>query len=865
MDFSLWMSKLRNLLQEKEQSLTLVNGHWNIGSRKELLYNWGARIFDCHLDTFKECAIEVLSESDPQFELPGEKRFAASIYGKKLKYSADLRQGLAEFLALLGVNGDALVHASIQKAENTVVFVLREIFKKSDWKGWASLNNLLPTLAEANPRVFLTSVEEALKQGQSPFEEIFAQEGDGITGNNYMTGLLWALECLSWDEEYLMHSVSILADLASLDPGGNWGNRPVNSIISILLPWHPQTLASLEKRYRTVESLIKEFPEIAWQVILKLLPNQHQTTSGTYKPRWRNPLPEDWKVNVTNIQYYEQVKFYSKCAVEMACEDLNRLTKLIDNLDNLPKPSFEAILKHIASPEITKLEEPDRLPIWLNLVGFANKHRRFSDAEWALNDTLISEIENTAAQIAPISLEGQYRRFFSNKDFDLYEKNGDWKEQSKKLDERRQQAIKEILDASGIERVLIFVNNVESPFLVGFALGKIINKKVDDILIPSYLKTDKDAYLQFMNGFIRSRFFCQKWKWVDGLDRTNWTYDESCRFLMNLPFDDGTWLRVGKWLDKSENLYWNKVIVNPFEAENDLLPAVKKLLEVSRPYGAINCLYCQSHKFHKNLPLDITLTVKALLDATSIKNSIDNIDTYHIIELIKALQNNPNTNNNDLLSVEWAYLSLLKRTNNSEAKFLNKNISTNPEFFGEMISFAYRSTYEKETDKEPSEERKKLASNAWNFFHEWKRPPGLQDDGSFSVSDFKKWLKDVKKICSESGHSDVAMITIGEVLFYCPSDQDLWIIKEVAQTLNAKNADKMRNGYYTEAINSIGVHRVSTMEPLEQQLAKEWRQKAEDVENAGYIRFAVTLKSLADHFEHEAKRIIERERARNNS
>ena len=122
---------------------------------------------------------------------------------------------------------------------------------------------LLPTLAEAAPGEFLTAVEKALRKIPCPFDKLFSQEGSGITGGNYMTGLLWALETLAWDEQYLVKVTVLLGKLASHDPGGNWANRPDNSLKTIFLPWLPQTIASVKKRKVAIQTLQKECPKIA--------------------------------------------------------------------------------------------------------------------------------------------------------------------------------------------------------------------------------------------------------------------------------------------------------------------------------------------------------------------------------------------------------------------------------------------------------------------------------------------------------------------------------------------------------------------------------------------------------------------------
>ena len=114
---------------------------------------------------------------------------------------------MAESLALLGNQPDALTNCSQDKPETVAIIALHEILENADWVLWGSLNNLLPILAEAAPNMFLNTVEPALQQSPCPFDQLFSQEGNGITGENYLTGLLWALETLAWDAEFLVRGV----------------------------------------------------------------------------------------------------------------------------------------------------------------------------------------------------------------------------------------------------------------------------------------------------------------------------------------------------------------------------------------------------------------------------------------------------------------------------------------------------------------------------------------------------------------------------------------------------------------------------------------------------------------------------------
>jgi hypothetical protein len=249
----------------------------------------GNRLTDDDLDRFEAVAKSVLGERDPKLELPKEERYAASIHNKELKHSPLLRKGLAETLALMGSRPQALSACSMGKAETTAILVVRSLLNKADWERWASLDSHLPLLAEAAPDEFLDAVESVLVDlSSTPFHELFAQEGTaGIGGGNYMSGLLWALEGLAWNSDYLPRVSLILADIASVDPGGNWLNRPANSLADIFLPWHVQTTAPFEKRKNAIETVLREQPEVGWSLILALLPHSHGFTSGCHRPVWR--------------------------------------------------------------------------------------------------------------------------------------------------------------------------------------------------------------------------------------------------------------------------------------------------------------------------------------------------------------------------------------------------------------------------------------------------------------------------------------------------------------------------------------------------------------------------------------------------
>ena len=320
--YSRWVKIMRETLSQPEAFLSHKENKWRIVNRTDAWQRLAPLIFDEQLDKLQEVAVKALQERDPQFDLPPEERFTASVHGKNLSHSSLLRQGLAESLAMLGSLPKTLISCTIGKAERTAAIAVKDVFSNADWKLWASLNPLLPFLAEAAPDQFLDAVENALRSTICPFDTLFAQEGKGIFGNNYLTGLFWALETLAWDEQFLTRVTVLLGELATRDPGGRWANRPANSLTTIFLPWFPQTKAPVQKRRIAIESLLAEAPDVGWKLLLTLLPNAVQTSSGTHKPTWRDFAVGESSSAVPSGEYWDQVSNYAELMLDQARRDL---------------------------------------------------------------------------------------------------------------------------------------------------------------------------------------------------------------------------------------------------------------------------------------------------------------------------------------------------------------------------------------------------------------------------------------------------------------------------------------------------------------------------------------------------------------
>lgn len=850
--YSEWIIDLRETLQVHDTPLTFKNGLWSFKERLQSWKNFGGRLFDDHLDTFKDTALDVFRVNDPSLDLLCEERYAAAIYGKELPHSVSLREGLAETLALIGSQHTSLSNCSLGKADTIAILSIRELFENSDWRRWGSLNNLLPILSEAHPSEFLCAVENAIAVSPSPFDLLYEQENTGVFGRNYITGLLWALEGIAWNEVYLIRAAVVLAEIASHDPGGNWANRPGNSLTDIFLPWMPHTLASIEKRRAALRTICSEQPEVAWKLLESLLPRQHSSTSGTHKPVWRNIVPEEWKKGVTNVEYWEQSRFCAELIVGQAGLDTTKLASLVGNYDHLPSPASEALRNKLLSDSCLSLSEHERLPIWDELCNLIASHRRCHEAEWSLDERSLESLEEVADKLAPKTPSLLYRRLFSESDSYLYE--GDWREEQEKLFQVRKTAIEDILTEGGFDKLLEFSSKVKKPHLVGEVLADFNRTELDVELLPNLLDMEKQKSWSLTTSYVLCRQYVGGWKWFDSIDKSDWNPKQISNLLCALPFERNAWDRVTLLLGENESEYWRRTKANIYQADGDTDYAFIKLLEHDRPSAVIDGL---SRKLLHKEDFNSELACDALLALVQSEEQAVRIDSYHITQIIKSLQERNDTNEDKLFQVEWAYVSLMNSHPGVSPVTLGNKLASTPSFFCELIQLVYRAEGEDSITGESTEQGRNIATNAYRLLSTWSTVPGIQVDGEFNPAEFSKWLTAMEAIVKASGHYDVALIQLGNVLIHSPEGADgLWIHPVIAEAMNKRERTSLRNGYRTSVRNSRGAHFIDPEAKPEKALAEKYREKAELVENAGYQRLATTLREVAESYDRDAEEII---------
>lgn len=817
------------LMAKTENDFVFKSGVWQINNRIKHIEYYALDFYKEDFDNFKSIIIEILAEKHPKLDLPADERRMSNIYNKITKYSDEIRNGVAETLVIVEYLKNNFENCRMD-ASNFAVLIVREILDNSSWYTWASLYNLLPLLAEASPSEYLNQFEKYILIDKEK-QILFENETD-ITTYNYSTPLYWSLELIAWSTDYCVRVCMILSELAKKD------EKAVDHIVNIILPWYPNTFAPSIFRLTIVENILKKDINIGWKVLKKIMPGETDYATPTYKPKYINVPTED--VTITNEEYYKQIDLYLNLMIKYCKTNDERLLDLIDLLDNVSKYNFDKICEYLKTTKIINKNNRSKYKLWdklKRLVHWIRKHSNISDY---IKNEMIEKINDVIKYLKPNDDLYVIARLFKKDTWELIEDYDNYELSEKKLHELQFNSVNKLYLNEGLSSLVKLSKVVEDSYSLGMVVAKLnISEDAEANIILNNL--DKSNYLiDFAKGYVYEKYNHSNMRYdislISGLSTVS-----KINFLLMLPYNLITFKNVEQLLESDYKKYWEKVDIRLINEEETLNYSVSKLMEVHR-YERVLWMYRLS--LHNNR----TLKYNSNIILTCLEKIKNNFNQFDICEAIEDLQKDKKVNKNRLFYIEWKFLPLLNHGDYRPIT-MEKVISSDPNRYSEILQLSFK---EHSKSKDTSNIDPNIATNAYRLLHQWKFVPGTNDDGYIDSNKLKIWYKDMKDICKKIDRLEVGLSCFGKVLFHSPKDKsNFWIDKTVAEILN--NDDIARNGYKTEAFNSVGVVNWDENGTAYNKKRDEYKEKAEKTELAGYYNFATALREIADNFEFHAE------------
>ena len=858
--------ELTTLSAYEDPLITRMGQTWTVVSPFDAWQQLRTRIRPDDLRRLRPVVAIVLLEEDPAFGLAPEERWRASFEGKAREHSEDLHGGIATTIALLGALGERVDAGHGTNGQDVAAAHVRMLLSKANeddtGAAWSVLSLYLPLLAEGAPDALLDGLRNGAG-GQAPvLRGVFTDSEDGdplFSSSSPHTGLLWALELLAWSPDHFGQAMDLLAQLHELDPGGRLSNRPSRSLSAIFCPWHPETAASNARRLGVIDALRERHPNVAWQLMVALLPEHHGVHWPTSSPRFRDWKPT--KLVVTNVQWFEFITGLVSRLIEDAAGNPTRWQTLIENAAHVAPSDRARVRDELARAVVAgNLDSQGREPLWDALRRLIASHRAFADADWALPADELNALEEIERQLAPAQAVDRLGWLFADHMPDLGdgERLDDYAAYSEALAHRRRASVAEIAEVEGWEGILALVARTVVPGVVGDALAETDEGGYEKAAL-GLLDFEAGAEPGCGMGYCSRRFRDGGWQWFERVvvGHTDLTPRQIARILRCLDDFPTAWERADDLGEDVTAAYWHEF--SPFGLGADY-PHVevtgRRLLAADRPAAALQLLSLYSRPQRDpdvNFAPLVADALNVLLERQD-DPELNALEQYQLETLFDFLEAHKDMLGAERVArLEWAYLPALGLE--PKVDTLHEALATEPSFFVDVLSTIYpRHSDPPREDVTPEEQR--VASNAYSLLSSWKRPPGLKETGTLDAAALAAWVDAVRPLLDEADRCAVGEIHMGQVLALAPADPGgAWPCVEVRDLLERLQSEGVERGLRTQIVDNRGVTSRAPEAGGEQErnLAKHYRETARRFTDR-WPRIASILRTLAEGYESDARR-----------
>lgn len=858
--YETYSKKLKKWLHTPDSPIIKIGSSWRLASPLDSWTNASRYLTSNDFDLLRSSFLEILTEINPAFELKPEERYMASIHKKERKYSDWIREGIVQTLILVSVFGDKIELDLPLNAQPWVDRVIAELLNTENPLLWKSIENLLPLILEASPAEFLNAVEKYLAIDNSPIIALFNEEPGFLTPTSYHTGLLWALEGIAWLPEYLSRAALILSKLSAVDPGGHLANRPINSLTEIFKPWHYQTLSNFEERLQVLKLISEKNNEIAWKLLIRLLPYHNEIAHPTYKMRWRT-FGQQLEPKITYKEIWDTHTAVINLLLSIFDNSEDKLTQLINLSVSLTPNDRHRVLTFIEK-NLHEIKLFD-YSAWHSLRKLLSHHRSYPDSDWSLPESELERYEKLFHALEPEDVIQKSIWMFEDHHPEfpegyVYEKDS-YEEHLKSINQKRIEELNNIYINFGIEKIKELSYSVKQPWILGDTLAYII-KKEKEIFSLCELLNNKNAKILFIQGFIFRKSLLEGMDWVfklyENLKQKGFI-DKSLVHLF-IPLNPGSqlWDFIDSVNGEIRNDYW--LNANPSFCHlsvEEKIAGLNHLIEFKRYFSAINICW----RFFKEIP---SMLIIKILEGAATEKANENvrIESYEINDIFEGLDERNDIDQQTFFRLEWLYLPILASYGNRRnPKLLHDELSKNPSFFIDVLKWIYKPESDKldemESENLSDELIKNRAENAYELLRTWQKIPGVNEAGKIDLNFLTKWVEEVRELAIKCGRIEVADIHIGGVLAQYPEKENDWPPSEICTIIERINTDSIKRGFCVAIFNKRGSYSKSPFEggERERNIAKYFSDLAAIHKNKFPIVTSI-LEDLSKSYIEDAKR-----------
>lgn len=829
---------------------------WRVAAPLEAAFALLPLLTSADLSRWSEIAAEVLTEPDPTAGMSETERLMAPLNGVQRRYSSILREGIADGLALVGQT--VTVGSRNESGSEIASRVARDLLECSDIdqekKAWVNLSPYLQSIAEGAPELFLEYVDQDLRRPNPLLQSLFETSGNSgiFSATSPHVYLLWALEILAQSADYFFRSAEALSQLVPFDAAlGNTSNRASESLRVLLLPWIRQTDAPLATRLSFLRSWRNRDDASAWPILLKLLPGGHDFAMMPASPKYRDWSPQQQTVPLA--EWSEFVEHLANLVLESAGWSLDKWADLISPLSSLPvalRTKFLFELDAAVQATVSGDSDESHDKLYEALRDEIGRHREFPDADWALTEEDLSQLEGTLSQLSPSAPANEYRYLFGwHPHLEGFSRHAaitdDAAAYASELERQRRSALR-VTAGSGPEALRELIQIVEVPQHLGMMLADELSL-VDVPTILQWLEHSGSNAARAASAYVFRRSEHGDVDWVMQIFQSDVREAAKDLFAASLAPKPLIWAL----LEEVGHSHAHWANMNPYAvAPEDRSEAISGLIGAGRAEATLSLIELSiQHEPQQELESDLILrAIKALLEVGT--TPLQTHSGYSLSTILQHLRTQ-GVPDEILAPLEFILFRVLSDTQHGTSS-LFRVLETNPEEFVHLVETAFRAKSPARSadtkDGNPSR-----AALAYEVLSEWRSIPGTMENGSVDGQALKDWVERARLLLSASDRADIGDEMIGQLLSaggsFAPEG---WPAPGVAEVIETTASVALESGLHIGLTNGRGVTVRDPFDGGKQEHELAQRFNLLSVASQAWSRTSRVLKAVAGQYERRA-------------
>ena len=754
-------SDIARLLQFDDCPVWSAGQYRGVASKIDALFAINRWLTDRDFDEFFWLAEYVLSESDPALELPEDRRWAAGIYGKVRHHSAALREGICETLVILSVHGNSLFQARLGiDVELRVSSLIQRLLTPLTLEKSLSHNDDLPRYAEAAPDAFLRLIEADLKETTPVVLGLLKPVDSGIFGGCPRTGLLWALECLAWRPQNLARVTNLLARLSRTAIEDNWANKPIASLHAIYRSWMPQTAASLEERMKGLEVLVRNFPDIGWQIATEQFEPHSRIGHYSYRPRWRGDAS-----GAGQPVTFSEVHAFTRKALDLAIgwpnHDEATLGNLVECLAGMPEEDQSAVWDLIDKWSKGGVSEPAKAELRERIRRTVAARR---PPKRKLKGPTRDRAQEAYAKLEPRDPVIRHAWLFANQWVqesagEIADENFDFSQHAARIHERRVEAMKEIWREKGYAGIDELLTRSDAPQTIGQYLASCVPLTKDSVCFLHHCLAVQRDLASKIDGCMQGLLLTIDGGALDGVLSNvakDFSPDWIVRVLRCAPFSQQTWRALDRHGEFIRTRYWREV--HPYwnrHSPAELTELIDRLLEVDRPRAAFQTVHMDWTDIETSR---LKRLLKAVVTTDAEPAGRYRLSPHDISAALQSLDGRAGVTQEEMAQLEFMFMEALAQMKHGIPN-LERKITDSLAMFVQAFALVFKRSNSGEDPPElqiqDPDRRSAVATAAYRLLDQIKLIPGTGSDGNIDVEALWKWVTEARDLCSRYGRAEI--------------------------------------------------------------------------------------------------------------